>query len=96
MFTESYHQHDGHTQRHPEELEGEADRLREELKEMAAQLRARDEYLNNVGTRMLSFGNDGKPGKWTRRKNKYIEQVSGVGKPQQEAGTGTGRDAIVV
>ena len=63
---------------------------------MAAQLRARDEYLNSVGTRMISFGNDGKPGKWTRRKNKYIEQVSGAGEPEQEAGVGAGRDAVVV
>ena len=39
---------------------------------MAEQLKSRDEYLQQTGAKMLSFGTAGTAGQWTKNKDNYL------------------------
>ena len=57
-------------------LSHELESLRKENQQLKSQINARDEWLQKAGEKMLSFGKNGKAGRWTGNLTKYLTQVS--------------------
>ena len=65
-----------HLRQENKELKEQLDSLKTENVRLRSQLQARDEWLQQAGARMLSFGTDGRAGYWQKNLQKYLTQVS--------------------